>query len=326
MALEYKDYYAILGVPRRASDDEIKKAFRRLAREYHPDVAKDKKAAEEKFKEINEAYEVLGSPENRRKYDEVGRDWQSGGGFRQPPGWKSTHQRRQPPGRQPEHEFQFGGTGFSDFFEALFGGRSGSFRGFNFEEDTGAAAGRGSDYESDFLVSLDEVIHGSVRTITRQTTDPRDGQVERRSFQVRIPPGVREGQMIRVAGKGEDRHGGAAGDLYLKVRLEKHPDFRVQDDDLWMDLVLAPWEAVLGATITVRTLEGDVSLKVPPGTRGGRHLRVRGRGLPKAGAGRGDLYVVVAVDVPTEVSAEERGLWEALAAKSRFRPRQRDGG
>ncbi|MBL9138724.1 MAG: J domain-containing protein [Verrucomicrobiales bacterium] len=325
MALEFKDYYAILGVSRRATDDEIKKAFRRLAREYHPDVAKDKKAAEEKFKEINEAYEVLGNPENRRKYDEVGRDWRSGSEFRPPPGWKSARQRRQPPGQATEPEFQFGGTGFSDFFEALFGGRSGAFRGFSFgEQADSAGGGRGSDVESDILVALDEVIHGSVRTITRQTVDSRDGRVDRRSFQVRIPPGVREGQLIRVAGKGEDRQGGDSGDLYLRVRLEKHPDFRVQDDDLWMDLVLAPWEAVLGATITVRTLEGDVSLRVPPGTRGGRQLRVRGRGLPTPGGGRGDLYVVVTVDVPAEVSAEERLLWEELAAKSRFRPRQRD--
>jgi curved DNA-binding protein len=323
MALEYKDYYATLGVPRTASDDEIKKAFRKLARQYHPDVAKDKKAAEERFKEINEAYEVLGSPENRRKYDRLGANWKGGAEFRPPPGWERRQHARGRRGEAESFEFHFGGTGFSDFFEAFFGGRSRGFPGGNVEAEPGfEAAIRGGDLENDILVALDEVLHGSVRTITLQTVHPRTGQVERSSFQVRIPPGVREGQLIRVSGKGEPGFGGApSGDLYLRVRLAQHPDFRVRDQDLWTDIPVAPWEAVLGATVRIPTLEGAISLKIPPGSRNGQQLRVRGRGLP-AGDRKGDLYGVITIEVPASISAEERALWEQLAAKSSFHPRR----
>lgn len=323
MALEYKDYYATLGVPRTATDDEIKKAFRRLARQYHPDVAKDKRSAEERFKEINEAYEVLGTPETRRKYDELGANWKGGGEFRPPPGWRGGRRTRARGGQEGGVEFEFGGTGFSDFFEAFFGGRSDRFRGFG--RDTEAESGgrqRGVDVEGDILVALDEVLHGSVRSITLQQVHPGDGSVQRSTFQVRIPPGVRDGQLIRVAGKGEPGSGGPSGDLYLRVRLAQHPDFKVRDLDLWTDLVLAPWEAVLGAAVRVSTLDGDITLKVPAGSQHGQRLRARGRGLPGADGVRGDLYAVITIDVPNQVSDEERALWEKLAAKSPFNPRR----
>ena len=332
MGLEYKDYYAILGVPRGATEEEIKKAFRRLARQHHPDVAKDKRVAEERFKEINEAYEVLGDPENRRKYDQLGENWRPGAEFRPPPGWQQRRARRGTTREaQEEFEFRFGGTGFSDFFENLFGGRGGGGRGFGFDPETGEgesgdAGIPAEDMQGDILVALDEVIHGSVRTISVQRVNPRDGSAERNSFQVRIPPGVREGQRIRVAGKGQPGSTGQVGDLYLRVRLARHPDFRVRDSDLITDLTVAPWEAVLGDTVKVPTLEGEVYLRVPPGSRNGQQLRLRTRGLPKAGGGRGDLYVNLAIDVPAPVTPEEKALWQQLAELAELRPRRPEHG
>ena len=329
MPVEFKDYYATLGVPRDASDVDIKKAFRKLARQYHPDVAKDKKTAEEKFKEINEAYEVLGDPQKRKKYDQLGARWTEGADFEPPPGW-SGGAGRSPDGART-YEFHFGGTGFSDFFEQFFG-RGGRF-GFPFAEEgfNGEQFGpppgpaRGSDIEGDILVTLDEVMNGSVRAISFQRSSPRAGQTEAHNFKVRIPPGVQEGQTIRVPGKGEEGANGASpGDLYLRVRYAAHPEFRARGADLYYDLDLAPWEAVLGTTVSVPTLDGRVNVRIPPGTNNSQQLRVRGRGLPKAqrGGERGDLYVAVNVQLPQQLSDEERALWEKLSRVSRFNPRQ----
>jgi curved DNA-binding protein len=330
MPVEFKDYYTTLGVPRDASDDDIKKAFRKLARQYHPDVAKDKRAAEEKFKEINEAYEVLSDPEKRTKYDQLGAGWQEGAGFEPPPDWQGGAWTS-PDGSQ-EYEFHFGGsTGFSDFFEQFFGrggrygGTEGMFRGGQRgAEGEQEFALRGADIEGDILVTLDEVMHGSTRTISLQRVNPRTGQTETDTIRVHIPPGVREGQAVRVRGKGgQGAGGGASGDLYLRVRLAAHPDFRPRDADLYYDLDLAPWEAVLGTTVTVPTLGGRVKVLIPPGTNNGQQLRVRGQGLPKGKSGeRGDLYVVANVQVPQQVGEEERALWEKLSRTSQFNPRQ----
>src|SRR2546425_5683806 len=284
MPVEFKDYYATLGVPREASEDDIKKAFRMLARQYHPDVAKDKKAAEEKFKEINEAYEVLGDPQKRKKYDELGANWKQGAGFEPPPGWQGRAGRRAD-GAQ-SFEFHFGGTGFSDFFERFFGGGSrfgfpsgeDGFDAEQFSQNRGPV--RGSDIEGDILVTLDEAMNGSVRRISLQRVNARTGQTETHTFKVRIPPGVHEDQTIRITGKGEEgANGAAAGDLFLRVRLAAHPDFRARGADLHYNLDLAPWEAVLGTTLSVPTLDGQVNVRIPPGTNNGRQLRVRGRGL-----------------------------------------------
>ncbi len=318
MAVRFKDYYEVLGVARGASEDDIRKSFRKLARQYHPDVAKDKKAAEEKFKEINEAYEVLSDPDKRRKYDELGPNWKQGAEFRPPPGWQGARGRAA--GGQ-DFEFEFGGTGFSEFFEQLFGsrGRPRGFDGFSSRGfDTGGEVhARGQDVEGDILVSLDEVMHGSVRTITVRTERGTE------SHQVRIPAGVSEGQKLRVAGRGAaGAGGGAAGDLYLRVRLARHPDFEVEGHDLICELEIAPWEAVLGAALSVPTLAGSVNIKVPPGTQGGQRLRVRGRGLPKRGDGHGDLFVRLQVQTPASVSERERALWEELARESKFKPRE----
>src|SRR5215831_10232158 len=340
MPVQYKDYYEILGVSRTASDAEIKKAFRKLAREYHPDVAKNKKQAEEKFKEVNEAYEVLSDPAKRKKYDELGPNWSSGSEFRAPPGWESYRTEGGFPGRGSrgqEFEFHFGGTGFSDFFEQLFGSRgarSGGFgRGGGVAEEEEPAE-RGRDIEGDIMVTLEEATRGSVRSVSVRHGVPCEhcggtgqraghlcnvcggtGQVAKtETYQVKIPAGVTEGQRLRVAGRGEaGLGGGQAGDLFLRVRLAKHPDFDVQDHNLIYQAELAPWEAVLGANISVPTLNGRVNIKIPPGTQSGQKMRVRGRGLPTRGNGNGDLIIITRVDVPTRVTEAERKLWEQLA-------------
>jgi len=323
MPVQFKDYYESLGVKRGASDAELKKAFRKLAREFHPDVAKDKKRAEEKFKEINEAYEVLSDPVKRKKYDELGANWKSGADFRPPPGWNGPSGgqtfRGQGAGGQ---EFEFGGTGFSDFFEQFFGSRmrGGGFRspgGFAEEEEL---AERGRDIEGDIMVTLEEAMHGSVRSVNVRR--PVGRSVKTETYQVRIPPGVTEGQKLRVAGRGEaGSSGGEAGDLYLRVRLAKHPDFEVEDHNLIYEAELAPWEAVLGAEISVPTLDGRVNIKIPAGTQSGQKLRVRGRGLPARSGPRGDLMVITQIALPAKVTEAERKLWEQLAKESRFNPR-----
>jgi len=328
MPIEFKDYYKILGVPRSASQEDIKKAFRKLARQFHPDVAKDKKGAEEKFKEINEAYEVLGDPENRTKYDNLGTDGGQAAGFQGAPGWRGRS-RRGPRGEEGV-EFHFDGTGFSDFFEQFFG-RGGRFDGANDFVRSGVGsteeAGfvhRGSDFESDILVTLEEALTGSERTISLQRVDRRTGQTRTQTLKVRIPPGVHEGQVIRVAGMGEDGiGGGASGDLYLRVRFAAHPEYRVRGSDLYYGLDLAPWEAVLGTRATVPTLKDHVSVRIPPGTNQGRQLRVRGRGLPIGRTGlQGDLYVVINIELPQQISEEERELWTKLSQISDFNPRK----
>src|SRR5271170_6306754 len=288
MSVQYKDYYQSLGVPRTASADEIKKSFRKLAREFHPDVAKDKKKAEERFKEINEAYEVLSDPDKRKKYDELGANWKSGAEFRPPPGYGGFGGGQNfRGGHAGPEDFRFGGTGFSDFFEQIFGGArrgAGGFgggRGQQFAE-------RGNDIEGDILVSLEEAMRGSVREVN--VRHPVGRTVKTETHQVKIPPGVTEGQKLRLAGRGEaGAHGGTAGDLYLRVRLAKHPDFDVEDHNLIHEAELAPWEAVLGAEIFVPTLDDRVKIKISPGTQGGQKLRVRGRGLPQRDGSHGDL-------------------------------------
>ncbi len=308
MAVQYKDYYQSLGVPRTASADEIKKSFRKLAREFHPDVARDKKKAEEKFKEINEAYEVLGDAEKRKKYDELGANWKSGAEFRPPPGaggFGGGQTFRG--GRGGGSEFEFGGTGFSDFFEQMFGSR---MRGGGFSGHPGFAGvpmeEPSRDIEGDIMVTLEEAKRGSVRTVTVRRENRTD------SHQVKIPAGITGGQKLRVAGRGE--HG---GDLYLRIRLARHPDFEVDGHNLIYELELAPWEAALGAEIAVPTLDGKVNIKIPAGTASGQKLRVRGRGLGKTG----DLLVATKIVVPDKISSEAKKLWEQLAHESKFNPR-----
>jgi len=321
MSVEFKNYYDVLGVTAHASEAEIKKAFRRLARKYHPDIAKDKAGSESKFKEINEANEVLSDPDKRRKYDELGADWnrpdrQSGqhaGGFRG--------------GAEEGSEYHFDGTGFSDFFERFFGSRGRSDAGFSRARSGGAGdetfAQQGQDIESDILVTLDEVMHGSTRTINLQRTDPRTGESTMQTLRVKIPPGVQEAQLIRLAGKGQEGFGGGApGNLYLRVQFAKHPDYRVRGATMYYDLDLSPWEAVLGASVPIPTLDGTVSLKIPPGTTAQQEFRLRGKGLPSGHGVRGDLHAIVCIRIPSKLTPEEKALWEQLADTSTFNPRR----
>lgn len=321
MSIEFKNYYDVLGVTKNASDLEIKNAFRNLARKYHPDVAKDKAGAENKFKEINEANEVLSDPDKRRKYDELGANWNHPDRQTAPPqdGFSGSF--------EDASEFHFDGTGFSDFFEQFFGSRGRPSGGFSrtWRNSGGdqAVAQRGQDIEGDILVTLDEVLYGSTRTIKLQRTDPQTGQSSTQTLQVKIPPGVREAQLIRLAGKGQEgTGGGGSGNLYLRVKFAKHPDFRVRGADLYYDLELAPWEAVLGDTVQIQSLDGMVALKIPPGTTTERELRLRGKGLPSGNGTRGDLHVIVSIQVPSQLTPEQKVLWEQLASKSTFNPRR----
>lgn len=314
MPVQYRDYYQTLGVAKTASQDEIKSAFRKLARKYHPDTAEDKKTAEEKFKEVNEAYEVLGDPEKRRKYDEYGANWQHfaegagvprGGGWAPPGG--GTRGRRSAEAGDDEVEFEFGGTGFSDFFEQLFGARrAGGFRAGGF----GRAPERGGDVEADLLVTIEEAFHGSTRQISFRRSDSDAIQ----TYTVKIPKGVREGQKIRLAGQGEAGLTGT-GDLYLRVKLQKHPDYEVEGADLHREFFVAPWVCVLGGEAHVPTLEGRAKLRIPAGSQNGRKFRLPGHGLPKADGSRGDLYAVLAVELPGAVNARQKELWQKLAAE-----------
>jgi curved DNA-binding protein len=350
MAVQFKDYYEVLGVPRTATGDDIKKAFRKLARQYHPDVAKTKKGAEEKFKEVNEAYEVLSDPAKRKKYDELGPNWKQGAEFRPPPEWQQEFRSGRPSGRgQPGGgaDFEFGGTtGFSDFFEQVFGsrarggsasGRPGGFADEDFAE-------RGRDVEGDIMVTLEEAMRGSVRSVSlrraiacsecngtgQKNRKPcpvcgGSGQVTKtETYQVKIPAGVTAGQRLRVPGRGEaGAHGGEAGDLFLRVHLAKHPDFEVEDHNLVYEAQLAPWETVLGINLAVPTMDGRVNIKIPPGTQNGQKLRVRGRGLPQRTGPAGDLMVVARVEVPDNITDEERALWTQLGEISKFKPREK---
>lgn len=347
MSVQYRDYYKILGVSKEATQDEIRSAFRKLARKYHPDVAKNQPQAEDKFKEINEAYEVLGDPAKRKKYDTVGSDW---GGFPPPPGGSPGGGYYKWTASGPEGEnFEFGGTGFSDFFEQLFGRQNGGggpgaggFRGFpGTEPGFGRRAPqRGEDVEADIMVTLEEALQGSVRSISLRRNVPcptckGTGNIGKShcstcagsgihskvdSYKVKIPAGVKEGQKLRIAGRGEEGPAGA-GDLFLNVRFASHPDFRVVNGVLQHDLDLTPWEAALGASISVPTLEGPVQIKIPAGIQTGQKLRIKGKGLQETSTTKGDLHVIAHVKVPTELTAKEKELWEQLKAGSAFNPR-----
>lgn len=295
--MKYKDYYAALGVPRDADLEQIKKAYRKLARKYHPDVSKAPEA-EAQFKEAAEAYATLKDPQKRAVYDEMGRH-PAGEEFAPPPQW------------QDERSSQGGGMDdldLADFLAALSRGQGRTSRS--------RASMPGRDFETSVRISLEDAHRG-----TTVNLDLRDGEGER-TLQVTIPAGVIDGQKLRLRGKGgKGLGGGGDGDIYLHITLASHPVFRTDHHDLYFDLALTPWEAALGAEIEVATLDQPVLLTVPPLTRSGRKLRLRGRGLNNGKDGRGDLYAVVHIDMPTTLSTRERELYEELARASSFSPR-----
>jgi len=310
--MQYKDYYKIMGLSRNSTQDEVKRAYRKLARKYHPDVSKEKDA-EAKFKELGEAYEVLQDPEKRAAYDKLGTKWKAGEDFRPPPNW--------------DEGFEFKGGGFtggdagafSDFFEQLFG-RAGSRptdrgpHGFHV---------RGQDSHAKIYIDLEDSIHGSTRNISLSTPE-MDAQgyvkVKHRSLNIKIPKGIKPGQHIRLAGQGDlGSGGGKAGDLLLEIAFNSHPLYRVSETDIYLDLPVTPWEAALGAKIKVPTPEGSVDLKIPPNSRQGSKLRLKGRGLPAKT--QGDFFVVLQIALPPANTERAKAVYQKMQQELDFNPR-----
>ncbi|MGY2793339.1 curved DNA-binding protein [Thermostichus sp. MS-CIW-36] len=311
----FKDYYKILGVSKTATADEVKQAYRRLARKYHPDVNPNDKAAEEKFKDINEAYEVLSDPSKRRQYDQFGQYYQQGG-FRSS---RDAYTYSSSPFSQDFGGSGFGGSGvdfsqfddFQDFIDQLLG----RVRSQTTDRSSGFSGSTGNtsyDAEATIQISIPEAFEGGKRRL-RVGGD--------RVLEVNIPPGITPGKRIRLRGQGHPNPNGGAGDLYLKIELKDHPFYRLEGFDVYCDLPISPSEAVLGAQVEVPTLDGVVKLRIPPGMQPGRKLRLAERGFPKGNGERGDFYVVVQIHLPTQISEEERELYERLQRVQSYDPR-----
>lgn len=314
--MEYKDYYAILGVDRKASQDDIKQAYRRLARKYHPDVSKEANA-EEHFKNVQEAYEVLKDSEKRKAYNELGANWKAGQEFRPPPGWQSYSREF---GQEETGGFSEGDLhGFSDFFSNLFGG--GQFD----RADFGGMKHRGSDQHAKILITLEEAFRGTSRTFQLQMPEiDASGNLHphTRTLKVNIPPGATQGQQLRLAKQGGLGMGGAqAGDLYLEIDIQPHPLFTLQGQDVYLTLPVTPWEAALGGDIRVPTLGGPVGLKLAPDSQAGQKLRLKGRGMPSK-PHVGDQYAILQIMTPPAHSDDQRQLYKKLAEAMPFNPRQ----
>jgi curved DNA-binding protein len=307
--MKYKDYYAALGVERDASEEAIKKAYRKLARKYHPDVSKEKNA-EEKFKDVSEAYQTLSDKDKRAAYDQLGQH-RSGEDFRPSQDWGS----------------RFGGADAGEFVDLsdLFAGLSGSFRGRRGGRGGAPFAIPGQDYEVAAQISLEDLVRGTEVSLNLSAPETdAQGRTRRvdKTIRVRVPKGATDGQRLRVPGKGgPGQNGGPPGDLYLDIALKAHERFKVAGHDLYLELPIAPWEAVLGAEIEVPTLAGKVQLKIRPGARAGQKLRLTGKGLPTPRGGNGDLYCVLQILTPTTLSEQEKALYEQLRAQSAFNPR-----
>jgi len=312
--VEFEDYYEIMGVKRDATQDEIKRAYRKLARKYHPDVSKEADA-EEKFKRLGEAYEVLKDPEKRAAYDQLGKDWKAGQDFNPPPGWDAG--------------FEFSGGGFtggggdaqahSDFFESLFGRRTSGYAGAGPQD----FHMRGQDHHAKVLIDLEDAYHGATRNITLQVpeVDP-DGHVitRKRTLKVRIPKGVKQGQQIRLAGQGAPGMGqGGNGDLYLEIEFKPHPFYQVEGRDVYLELPVAPWEAALGGKVKVPTPAGMLDLKIPAGSTSGKKMRLKGKGIP--GKQPGDFYVQLKIILPPSDSEKARTFYEKMKQELPFNPR-----
>lgn len=339
MSVKFRDYYEVLGIKRDATEDQVRQAFRKLARKYHPDVNPGDRTAEDKFKEINEAYEVLSDPEKRKKYDRLGANWKDGAEFTPPPDWGGVRVEYGNIGDI------FGGSGFSDFFETLFGGARASAQPGEGQRRRGSRprSSKGQDSEAEMTISLEDAHRGGKHRITIQS--PKvclscngsgslngaicsvcrgAGQViSPRTIDVNIAPGGREGSVIKLPRQGMPGVGaGEAGDLFVKLRIKPHPVFTVSGDDITAEVPITPSEAVLGASIEVPTIEGKAEMKVPAGSQGGQRLRLRGQGLNRRGGGRGDQYVRLKIVVPTNPSEREKELYKELASAARLDPRK----
>ena len=313
--MEFKDYYEIMGVSRDASQDEIKRAYRKLARKFHPDVSKESDA-EEHFKQVGEAYEVLKDPEKRAAYNQLGADWKTGQEFRPPPDWNEGFEF---------HGGQFSGADaeqFSDFFETLFGRGA---AGGSYTRRGGAYDARGQDAHARVMIDLEDAYHGASRTLTLKHTELNAAgqpEVRERTLKVRIPKGIRPGQQIRLAGQGSPGLGtGKQGDLYLEVEFSPHSLYRVEGKDVFLELPLAPWEAALGATVTVPTPAGKVDLTIPPGSAAGGKMRLRSKGIP--GKEPGDMFVVLQIVLPAAKTDREKEAYRSFESALKFNPRSR---
>ena len=315
--MDYKDYYKIMGVKRDAKQDDIKRAYRKLARKYHPDVSKEKDA-ETKFKEVGEAYEVLKDLEKRAAYDQLGANWQAGQDFNPPPNW--------------DEGFEFNGGGYtqtdnaaySDFFETLFGQGFGSSPG---RKTYAGYQARGEDHHAKVLIDLEDSYHGAEREIALRTPMvDSSGRVinKERKLSVKIPKGVKQGQKIRLAGQGSpDMGGGESGDLYLEIEFKPHGVYRVESKDVYLNLPITPWEAALGASIKIPTPLGKLDLKIPPNSSGGRKLRLKGQGIPDASPG--DIYVTLQITLPSADSETAKKLYREMEQELAFNPRSKLG-
>jgi DnaJ-class molecular chaperone len=336
MAVKFRDYYELLGVERGASEDQIRKAYRKLARKHHPDVNQGDKSAEEKFKDINEAYEVLSDPEKRRRYDQLGANWKNGAEFTPPPGWGRANVEFGDLGSI------FSGGGFSDFFDTLFGGGRAAQSAGSGRARARPQSARGQDAEAEMEISLEDAHRGGRHRITMQgaaacptcngtgtssgvvcSTCRGSGQVlNPKTIDVNIPPGARDGSVIKLARQGQQGAGGGEpGDLYIKLKVRPHTVFTVSGDDITAEVPVSPWEAVLGAAIEVPTIDGKAEMKIPAGAQGGQRMRLRGQGLNKRGGGRGDQYVRLKIVVPSHPTEREKELYKEMAEASHFNPR-----
>lgn len=339
MVTKFQDYYETLGVARTATVEEIRKAHRKLSRQHHPDLNPGDAKAEENFKAVQEAHDVLSDEKKRKLYDQLGENWKAGADFQPPPDWGAGGRQRQEINPEDWQAAFSGGGGeqFSDFFQSLFGG--GIPRG----QPRAQVRRRGNDVEAELPLTLSEAHRGGTRMVSIQGWErcsdcdgtgvtanrpcavcgARGQRPVTNSLQVSIPVGMRDGSVLRLSGQGEPGFGGGpAGDLFVRIRLQPDSRFAIEGtDDLLTELPVAPWEAVLGAKVPLATLDGSVEMTVPSGSQTGMRLRLRGQGLSRRDGSRGDLYARLKVVVPTQVSDSERDLFQQLAATSAFRPR-----
>ncbi|MCP4180403.1 MAG: DnaJ domain-containing protein [bacterium] len=326
MSIKFKDYYETLGVARDTKPADIKKAYRKLARKHHPDINKAKDA-EEKFKEISEAYEVLSDTEKRKRYDSLGENWKNGQDFNAPPNGDNYHYEYHGPGSERAYSFDDMGGGFSDFFESMYGNTAGPDKTY-YQNSTKAGKVppiRGQNHEAEIEISLAEAYHGTQTKLKYQTAELNpDGTIKPmlKQFDVRIPTGITEDSRIRLKGKGgQGYNGGQSGDLNLKIHIRKDKQFIINKYNLESDLKITPWEAALGGTISVPTMGKNTSIRLKPGTQSSQKMRIKSKGMPLGkNKGYGDLIVNIEIMVPEKLTAEEKKLFEKLAEVSSFKP------
>ena len=329
--MEYKDYYQIMGVERSATQDEIKRAYRKLARKYHPDVSKEADA-EQRFKEVGEANEVLKDPEKRAAYDQLGANWKGGQDFNAPPDWDAGFEFNGGgfTGGDAQHQGfnQADASAYSDFFESLFG--QGFQQQGGYQQQSGFHQA-GNDHHAKILIDLEDAMKGTTRSISLRVPDVDAGghvTTKERTLKINIPKGIKQGQHIRLSGQGNPSMGqGKAGDLYLEIEFNPHSIYRVEGRDVYLDLPVAPWEAALGANVKAPTPGGVVDMKVKPGSTSGSKMRLKGRGIPASSSNNsaGDLYVILQIALPPATSDSEKAAYEKMQQSFSFNPREKLG-